>query len=112
MTELDEQQLQVVQREALAWLARIGLGEANQDDLAALRRWRDLSPAQAAASYPDVSRFVAGDPFREVVPGRADSKSSHVRDAPKAEVSKAPRLLEAQHAQQNFEPFRLALACG
>jgi len=29
------------------------------------------------------------------LPGRADSRSSHVRGAPKAEVSRALRLLEA-----------------
>src|SRR5882724_6928985 len=36
------------------------------------------------------------------LPGRADSRSSHVRRAPKAEVSRALRLLEALDAQQNF----------
>jgi hypothetical protein len=33
-----------------------------------------------------------------------------VRGAPKAEVSRALRLLEALDAQQNFEPFGLAEA--
>ena len=46
------------------------------------------------------------------LPGRADSRSSHVRGAPKAEVSRALWLLEALDAQQNFEPFRLAEACN
>jgi hypothetical protein len=45
------------------------------------------------------------------LPGRADSSSSYVRDAPKAEVSKILRLLETVDAQQNFEPFRLDEAC-
>lgn len=35
--------------EALTWLSRISLGDVTQDDLAALRRWRDTSPAHAAA---------------------------------------------------------------
>jgi hypothetical protein len=43
--------------------------------------------------------------------GRSDSSSSHVRGAPKAEVSRALRLLEALDARQNFDPFRLAEAC-
>ena len=43
--------------------------------------------------------------------GRADNRSSHVRGAPKAEVSRALRLLEALDAQQNFEPFRLTEEC-
>ena len=49
MTESDDPRQKALQREALDWLSRISLGEASQDDLAALRRWRDISPAHAAA---------------------------------------------------------------
>lgn len=49
MIAADEQQEEALKREALAWVARIGLGNATEDDLAALRRWRDTSPAHAAA---------------------------------------------------------------
>ena len=45
-------------------------------------------------------------------PGRSDSSSSHVCGGPKAEVSRALRLLEALDGQHNFEPFRLAEACA
>jgi transmembrane sensor len=38
-----------LQREALAWLSHVALGGATRDDLAALRRWRDLSPDHASA---------------------------------------------------------------
>src|ERR1700692_3355778 len=48
MTESDEPQQERLKREALDWLSRISLGEATRDDLAALRRWRDTSPAHAA----------------------------------------------------------------
>jgi hypothetical protein len=37
--------------------------------------------------------------------------ANHVRGAPKAEVYRVLRLLEALDAQQNFKPFRLAEAC-
>jgi hypothetical protein len=46
-----------------------------------------------------------------IATGPADSSSSHVCGAPKAEVSRALRLLDALDAQQNFEPSRLAEAC-
>ncbi|MDQ8727918.1 FecR domain-containing protein [Bradyrhizobium sp. LHD-71] len=49
MPQPDESDEDTLTREALDWLSRVGLGEATQDDLAALRRWRDLSPAHAAA---------------------------------------------------------------
>jgi transmembrane sensor len=49
MTERDRDQQEVLKREALAWLARVGMGAATEDDLASLRRWRDRSPAHAAA---------------------------------------------------------------
>jgi transmembrane sensor len=38
-----------LKREALAWLTRASLGEISQDELHAMRQWRDLSPAHAAA---------------------------------------------------------------
>ena len=49
MIEADDRREEMLQREALAWVTRIGLGNATKDDLATLRRWRDTSPAQAAA---------------------------------------------------------------
>jgi transmembrane sensor len=49
MTEADDPRRQALKREALDWLSRISLGEASQEDLAALRQWRDSSPAHAAA---------------------------------------------------------------
>lgn len=49
MIERDDEQQAALKREALAWLAWIGLGNASTDDLAALRRWRDTSPAHASA---------------------------------------------------------------
>lgn len=48
MTESENPQQERLKREALDWLSRISLGEATRDDLAALRRWRDTSPAHAA----------------------------------------------------------------
>jgi transmembrane sensor len=48
MTENDPLE-ERLQREALSWLSRISLGHATADDLADLRRWRDLSSAHAAA---------------------------------------------------------------
>ena len=49
MPQTDEPEQDRLIREALDWLSRISLGNATQDDLAALRRWRDTSPAHAAA---------------------------------------------------------------
>src|ERR1700744_5451984 len=49
MTEADDLRQQALKREALDWLSRISLGEASQEDLCALRQWRDTSPAHAAA---------------------------------------------------------------
>ncbi|MCA6111732.1 FecR family protein [Bradyrhizobium cenepequi] len=61
-------------REALDWLSRISLGDATQQDLAGLRRWRDTSPAHAAALTragdvwraleKPVAEFVKDDPSR------------------------------------------------
>ena len=48
-TEPDHPQGDDLQREALGWLSRISLGGVTRDELAALRRWRDTSPAHAAA---------------------------------------------------------------
>jgi len=61
MSELHDRQ-EGLKREALAWLTRIGLGNATEDDLAALRQWRDRSPAHAAA----LAR--AGQLWRELGP--------------------------------------------
>ncbi|GGF18428.1 sigma factor regulator VreR [Aliidongia dinghuensis] len=49
MIEADDRREEMLQREALAWVTRIGLGNATKDELATLRRWRDTSPAHAAA---------------------------------------------------------------
>ena len=49
MPQTDEPEQDRLRREALDWLSRISLGNATQDDLRALRRWRDTSPAHAAA---------------------------------------------------------------
>lgn len=50
MTESDDNEAEeALRREALAWLARFSLGEVAEEDLVALRRWRDASPAHAAA---------------------------------------------------------------
>ncbi len=49
MTVLNDEHEGELKREALAWLARFSLGEADAEDRAALRRWRDTSPAHDAA---------------------------------------------------------------
>jgi transmembrane sensor len=49
MTESDDPRQRMLKSEALAWLTRVSLGEASRDDLAALRQWRDASPAHATA---------------------------------------------------------------
>jgi transmembrane sensor len=48
MTEADHRQ-DMLRDEALDWLARLSLGEATREDLSAIRKWRDTSPAHAAA---------------------------------------------------------------
>jgi len=47
------------------------------------------------------------DRFGSFTNGRADSKSRHVRSAPKAEVSRAG-LRDAWMTNRNFKPIRLA----
>src|SRR5580704_10074800 len=49
MTESEDPKQEALRREALDWLSRMTLGEASQEDLAELRRWRDTSPAHATA---------------------------------------------------------------
>lgn len=49
MTDSSSSHDEVLRREALAWLTRIALGEASSSDMEELRRWRDTSPAHAAA---------------------------------------------------------------
>lgn len=49
MTDSNDERLEELTREALAWLAKFSLGETSEDDVAALRQWRDQSPAHAAA---------------------------------------------------------------
>jgi transmembrane sensor len=44
-----EIELELVQREAVAWVQRLLSGEATSDDAEELRRWRARSPAHAAA---------------------------------------------------------------
>ncbi|MBB4196407.1 transmembrane sensor [Rhodoblastus sphagnicola] len=46
--ETDQQRREAIQRDALAWLARVSLSRTAAD-IAAMRRWRDQSPAHAAA---------------------------------------------------------------
>jgi transmembrane sensor len=48
MNKADPSQEKLTQ-EALEWASRISLGDATQGDLAALRQWRDKSPAHATA---------------------------------------------------------------
>uniref|UniRef100_Q07N91 Putative FecR n=1 Tax=Rhodopseudomonas palustris (strain BisA53) TaxID=316055 RepID=Q07N91_RHOP5 len=49
MFEPESSQNEALRREALAWLAQVALGEATKSDMESLRRWRDTSPAHAAA---------------------------------------------------------------
>ena len=49
MTEPEHPQNESLAHEALEWVSRISLGEATQENLASLRRWRDTSPDHAAA---------------------------------------------------------------
>ncbi|MDR3493353.1 MAG: FecR domain-containing protein [Ancalomicrobiaceae bacterium] len=48
MTETDERQRDALQRDALDWLARVSLS-GSAADVAAMRCWRDQSPAHSAA---------------------------------------------------------------
>jgi transmembrane sensor len=45
----DEREDEELTSQALAWLTRVSLGNATEDDLASLRRWRDETPAHAVA---------------------------------------------------------------
>lgn len=49
MADMNKERQEDLMREALDWLARFSLREASREDLVDLRRWRDQSPAHAAA---------------------------------------------------------------
>ncbi|MCA6119335.1 FecR domain-containing protein [Bradyrhizobium sp. WSM 1738] len=89
MPQPDERDPDRINREALEWLSRISLGEAAQEDLAALRRWRDTSPAHAAALRR------AGDLWRAL-------------EAPVTELVKN----DASRRNANFRPNRRAFLAG
>lgn len=82
MTQPVEPDQNRLAREALEWLSRISLGDATQEDIAALRRWRDTSSAHAAAITragdlwraleKPVAELAKGDPNR----GRGSSYPS------------------------------------
>lgn len=85
MTESDEPQQERLKREALDWLSRISLGEATRDDLAALRRWRDTSPAHAAvlARAGQIWRALEA-PVADLVRGGAASNRRGFRPSRRA----------------------------
>lgn len=85
MTESDEPQQERLKREALDWLSRISLGEATRDDLAALRSWRDTSPAHAAvlARAGQLWRALEA-PVADLVRGGAASNRAGFRPSRRA----------------------------
>ena len=73
MAELSDNRGESLKREALSWLTRFSSGEVTDDDRAALRRWRDTSPAHRAA-LAEVAQLWRGleGPVAELVSrGRA-----------------------------------------
>ena len=91
MNEADDPQ--TLKREALAWVTHVSLGEATRDDLAALRQWRDISPAHASALAQ------AGDLWREL-------------EAP-AEALARDRIVSVRvRSKPIYQPSRRALLGG
>jgi transmembrane sensor len=93
MTEPDDQQQDVLKREALAWLSRVSLGEATREDLAELRRWRDTSPAHAEA----LAR--AGQLWREL-------------ETPVAALARTGAMSASTGRSTAFRPGRRAFLAG
>jgi transmembrane sensor len=93
MTESDDPQQERLKREALDWLSRISLGEASRDDVTALRRWRDESPAHAAALA------AAGHLWRAL-------------EAPVAALVRDSDARDVKDARAAFRPGRRAFLAG
>jgi transmembrane sensor len=72
MAELNQNPDEALKRAALSWLARFSLGEATEADRAALRHWRDTSPAHYAALAEAARLWRSLDkPVAELVRSRA-----------------------------------------
>lgn len=65
-----------VQREALAWVARLNSGEADQDDATALSAWRERSPAHEEAFRQAARLWNRLGPALEEAPSRQSASVS------------------------------------